>query len=168
MKRSAIWCAAGLCVAVTACNRPDSNEPPLEAEPTVLGDRDIAPPRPVIVEGCLTASGDRLVLTELKSDDSAGGSTAAATESYRLVGMEENLRPHVGKRVRVTGEAEPEQVVDVRQSTPPAPATGQPAGTTGSEPQVETTETTRIEISDLQVRSVSPSTESCTAAPGSR
>ena len=164
MKRSAFWCAVGLCVAVSACNRPSSNESALEAEPTVLGDKDIVPPRPITVEGCLTAAGDRLVLTELKSEDANSDSAAPTTESYRLVGMEENLRPHVGKRVRITGESEPEQVVDVRESTPPAPAAGQqPAGTAGSEPQVETTETTRIEVNDLQVRSVSPTSESCTA-----
>ena len=126
------------------------------------------------------------MLTQLKAEATTGAeptqpdrdavpSAGSGTEAYRLVGMHDELRPHVGKRVRITGETEPEQVVDVRQSTPPAatspPAgaahsgrTDQPAGTTGPEAQVGTTETARIEINDLQVRSVSARSEPCAAA----
>jgi len=85
--------------------------------------------------------------------------------------MDHELRPHVGKRVRITGEFEPEEVVDVRQSSPPGGA-NQPAGTAGSprtpqrpEAEVETTETARIEINDLQVRSVAATSEPCVATP---
>jgi len=174
MFRVSAFLALGLSLALTgACNRAEradrDDDSPLEPAPTVLGDRNPVRPSPVTVEGCLTASGDRFVLTQLTHDAAAEpGASQPGTEAYRLVGMEDELRPHVGKRVRITGEAEPEQVVDVRQSSPPADAN--PAGTAGSprtpqrpEAEVETTETARIEINDLQVRSVSATSEACVA-----
>ena len=147
MKRLGTWCAAGLlAVSAAACDKPGEGR--LESNARV-GDEPGAP-RLLSAEGCLTAAGDRFVLTELKTDD-------ATAESYRLVGMDEELRPHVGTRVSVSGESEPEQVVDLRQSTP-APAT--PTGTSGT-PQVATTESTRLEVHDLRVRTISPSNEPC-------
>lgn len=163
-------CAVALPVALAAsCNRADRDESPVESTPTVYGDRNEVRPSPIAVEGCLTASGDRFVLTQLKPDETSQPG-ATGTESYRLVGMGDELRPHVGKRVRITGESEPEQVVDVRQSTPlvGAPQAGRadhPAGTTGPEAQVGTTATTRIEINDLQVRSITATTEPCGSEP---
>lgn len=135
-------------------------------------------PRPISVEGCLTASGDRFVLTQLGSDAQNAPASRQpteppveppnpTTETYRLVGMDNELRPLVGQRVRITGEAEPEQVVDLRSSAPPgppAPADRQATGTTGRHPQVGTIETAHIEINDLQVRSVSATGERCIAA----
>jgi hypothetical protein len=156
MTRVAIWCVVGLSVAsLSACNRTGSDDSPLETN-TVVGDEPGAP-RLISADGCLTASGDRFVLTELNDD-------SATAEAYRLVGRDEDLRAHVGKRISVSGESEPEQVVDVRQSTA-APAGAQPEGTAGSTAQVETTESTRIAVHDLRVRTISPSNEPCPGAP---
>jgi hypothetical protein len=166
---STFFLALGLSMVLAAsCNRADRDESPVESEPTVLGDRNPVRPTPMTVEGCLTASGDRFVLTRLKAEEAAPSSAGTGTEAYRLVGREDELRPHVGKRVRIVGEAEPEQVVDVRQSSPAAEPSqpvgrNQPAGTSGPEAQVGTTETARIEINDLQVRSVTATTEPCVA-----
>jgi hypothetical protein len=166
MHRLSALLAVGLSfLLATACNRADRDESPVESEPQVRGNEGLVRPSPITVEGCLTASGDRLVLTQLKPEQEL----ESATETYRLVGMEEELRPHVGRLVRITGEAQPEQVVDVRQSSPPPARTDQPVGTSGrpdpsaGDAQVGTTTTARIEISDLQVRSVSAREEPCTA-----
>jgi len=153
----------------------DRGEPPktFEDKPTVAGDENLTRSTPVIVEGCLTASGDRFVLSEL--DRGKPGPRVAAqqgerpaaeeeptTESYRLVGMDDTLRPLVGQRVEITGASEPEKVVDVRESAPAtAPAGERAAGTSGSDPQVSTVQTTRLEISDLRVRSVQATGARC-------
>jgi hypothetical protein len=109
MNRVAIWCVVGLSVtSIAACNRTGSDDSPLETH-AVVGDEPGAP-RLISADGCLTASGDRFVLTELND-------AAATAETYRLVGRDEDLRAHVGKRIAISGESEPEQVVDVRQST---------------------------------------------------
>jgi hypothetical protein len=74
----------------------------------------------------------------------------------------------VGKQVRVTGEAQPPKVAEVRESTPPTSPTGA-AGTTGQtqpakpgEPQVATTTETRLEVTQLRVQSVTATGEACT------
>jgi hypothetical protein len=151
MQRSGIWGAVAI-VALTAaaCNKPGEGR--LESNARV-GDEPGAP-RVLSAEGCLTNSGDRFVLTELKAED-------ATAEAYRLVGMDDELRPHIGKRITVAGESEPEQVVDVRQSTE-TPGS-QPAGTSGNA-QVTTTEQTRIEVHDLRVRTITPSDAPCAPA----
>jgi hypothetical protein len=134
------------------------------------------PSRPVEVSGCLTARGDRYVLTDLERADEQGGGGGgqAATESYELVGNTENLKQHVGKQVRVVGEAEPQQVAEVRESSP-APATSGATGTTGrqpqggqqpsgsGQPQVSTATETRMEVAKLRVQSVTPSGATCAA-----
>ena len=151
MQRSGIWGAVAI-VALTAaaCNKPGEGR--LESSARV-GDEPGAP-RVLSAEGCLTQSGDRFVLTELKAED-------ATAEAYRLVGMDDDLRAHVGKRITVAGESEPEQVVDVRQSTE-TPG-NQPTGTAGNA-QVTTTEQTRIEVHDLRVRTITPSDAPCAPA----
>jgi hypothetical protein len=151
----------------------------LEVPPTVYGDENLVPPRLVIVQGCLTASGDRFVLTAL--EPGVRGPIAArrygkrlwakdkpTTEAYRLVGADDSLRPLVAQRVAIIGESEPEQVVDVRESSPGVerqipfdPQTPQPVGTSGLEPRVSMIQTTRIEIYDLKVRSVRAIGERC-------
>jgi hypothetical protein len=151
MQRSGIWCAVAIAaLTAAACNKPGEGR--LESNARV-GDEPGAP-RVLSAEGCLTESGDRFVLTELKAED-------ATAEAYRLVGMDDELRPHIGKRITVAGESEPEQVVDVRQSTA-TPGT-QAAGTAGTA-QVTTTEQTRIEVHDLRVRTITPSDAPCTPA----
>ena len=153
MNRTGLWCVVGLSVALTAaCNR-SSGEGTLETNAKV-GEEDGAP-QLITAEGCLTSSGDRFVLTQMKAQE-------GNAESYRLVGKEEDLRAHLGKRVQISGESEPEQVVDVRQSSESTGAT--PAtGTSGTTAQVDTTETTRIEVHDLRVRTIAAMDEPCTA-----
>jgi hypothetical protein len=132
------------------------------------GERETAETRPVGVSetGCLTARGDQFVLTDLKR---AGGTTAT-TETFQLIGMDEVLRQHVGKQVRVAGEAEGSQVAVVTESTPGSDAS-RPAGTTGgakptgsadpADPKVTTDTQTRMEVRKLRVGSVEPTGESC-------
>jgi hypothetical protein len=141
----------------------------------VYGDENLVPPRAVIVAGCLTAAGDRFVLTELergvpgpkvaeRTGERPWAANEPTTETYRLVGMEEQLEPLVGRRVEITGEAEQEQVVDTREISPPVPPpTEQQNESPAGQPIVSTIGTTRIEISDLRVRSVRPSGDRCLA-----
>jgi hypothetical protein len=129
-------------------------------EPAAVQERDAAgPAKAMTVDGCLTANGDRFVLTQLEK---GAGGAVPATETYRLVGMEEQLRPLVGQHVEVMGTAEPEQVVDIRESTAtPAAGAEQPRGTTGAEPQVSTTQSTQLAVSDLRVSSVRARGDQC-------
>jgi hypothetical protein len=143
----------------------------------VYGDENLVEPRFVIVEGCLTASDDRFVLTELeggvpgprvaqRSGERPWAEPEPTTEAYRLVGMEDDLRRLVGRRVAVTGEAEPEKVVDLRRSSPPVRQDPLPeVGTSGLDPKISTVGTARIEISDLQVRSAVSTGDSCPEPP---
>lgn len=153
MTRLGIWCAAGLAITMAAGCERSRGEAELETTARV-GDEDGAPTL-ITAEGCLTSSNDRFVLTELKRDE-------ASSEAYRLVGRDEDLRAHVGKRVQISGETEPEQVVDLRQSTEPGSTPA--AGTSGSNPQVGTTATTRIEVHDLRVRTIAATDEPCEPA----
>jgi hypothetical protein len=156
IKHAAWSSAVSLFVAAAVGCQGNRDQQVLEEPPTVFGDENVVAPRPIIVEGCLTASGNRFVLTEL--DRGAPGPKVAeqhgerpwaeavpTTEAYRLVGMEEQLRPLVGQRIEITGAAEPEDA----------------AATSGADPQVSTLQSTRIEISDLQVRSVNANGEKC-------
>jgi hypothetical protein len=139
-------------------------------------------PEMVGVEGCLTASGDDLVLTRLTSSGNGSqtnqpdtGTTTGlpapqATQMFTLKGMEDELRPHVGRQVRVRGEAHAPEVAVLRQRESPAPAG--PAGTTpsadangsaGNQAQVTTMQKTRFEATELTVRAVTPLNRSCEA-----
>lgn len=133
-------------------------------------------PRMLTVDGCLTAGNGGLVLTRLTP---AGGTASAvvepgttapppqqATEIYALQGMDDQLRPNVGRQVRVSGEAPPQRVAVVREQTPAATAgsgAAQPSGTSGVEPRVSTTERTRFETTELRVRTVTALNEPCAA-----
>jgi hypothetical protein len=136
-------------------------------------------PEMIGVEGCLTAAGDELVLTRLTpaaggpSTDQPDTGTATglpaqqATEMFTLKGMEEELRPHVGQQVRVRGEADAPDVAVVRQHQTPAPAGAAGAaqsptadGSAG-QPQVTTMQKTRLERTELVVRTVTPLNRAC-------
>jgi hypothetical protein len=85
----------------------------------------------------------------------------AETELYQLVGNEDELRRHVGREVRVTGDAAPAQVADVRQIAP-----GTAVGTSGDtepEAEVRTEARARIETRQLRVSAVSPTGDECAA-----
>jgi hypothetical protein len=121
------------------------------------------------VEGCLTAEGDELVLTQLTPAGDVERTAAEevpraqATELYRLIGNDDELRPHVGQRVRVVGEAESPDVAIVRKKSPAGPAQG---GTDGqvadADPRVSTMQKIRFEATDLEVRTVTALNEPCT------
>jgi hypothetical protein len=159
-----------LCTALTiACgnnrtaqnnNNTGANAPAAAA----LADNAKDRPAPVDVQGCLTASGDRFVLTTLKSE------AAPTTETYQLISAgTADLAKYVGQQVRVTGEADPARVADVRELTPAAPAS-QSVGTSGNTaagdangPKVRTEENTHFEVRQLRVSSVTGAGGSCPA-----
>ena len=117
---------------------------------------DIAGSTPITETGCLTSSGDRFVLTALE------GGGGAETELYQLTGNEEELRPLVGREVRVTGDAEPAVIADIQQ---PAQSTGtsgtEGGGTSGARPQVRTEAETRLETRQLRVGTVTATGDEC-------
>jgi len=129
-------------------------------------DEPTGTPAPASVMGCLSAAEGRYVLTELKGDIKApGGPAQPTTETYQLTGADEKLREHVGKQVRVTGEAEPARIAEVRESTPSTPAA--PAGTAGrqgtNQAEVSTETRTRLETRRMTVMSVTPTGDDCPA-----
>jgi hypothetical protein len=181
MNRAALF---GVCVLsaamAAACGGQDRNDEAAIAEqkPEVSGRGDDAP-RLITATGCLTASGDQFVLTELEPgaagpqvrQDQGGANPAAGaqptTESYQLVGDEDRLKGLVGRQVRVTGAAEPPKVAEVRETTPPTQP-GNATGTAGTpepakpgEPQVSATTETRLEVTQLRVETVSDTGQPC-------
>lgn len=134
----------------------------------------------ITTEGCLTAGSGGYVLTRLSPARGSGPATvespgggapppSQATEVFMLEGMDDELRPHVGSQVKVSGEAPAREVVVARDETPAAPTgtagSGVPAasGTGGLQPRVSTSERTRFETADLVVRSVTPLNQPCAA-----
>jgi hypothetical protein len=117
---------------------------------------DIAEAVRISETGCLTASGNRYALTALET----GG--IAETELYQLIGQEDELRQHVGREVRVVGDAEPPQIADVREISPATPAGT--SGAEGDQPQVQTQTQTRLETRRLRVTSVTPTGDECESA----
>ena len=119
-------------------------------------DIDIEQTSVVSETGCLTSSGDRFVLTALET----GGNRA--TELYQLIGDSAELREHVGREVRVTGDAEPPQVAEIREVAPPAPT-----GTAGTDApqqgdaQVSATTQTRLETRPMRVATITPTGADC-------
>jgi hypothetical protein len=124
------------------------------------------PESEIEVVGCLTGSGDQFALTELERGDANTNTAAPATETYQLVGDNDQLRQHVGKQVKVAGMADTPTVAIVRESSPAAPAVPPAAGTTGEQsaaaPKVSTQEQTRLEVARLNVRTVSVVADRCT------
>jgi hypothetical protein len=156
MKRARVLGIVAMCTIVVACggnrDRDDANAP---------GDGKTAEVRPATVTqmGCLTARGDQFVLTDLER-----GEGEATTETFQLIGSDDELRQHVGKQVRVIGEAEASRVAVVQESTPPPATDAKPQGTTGgADPKVSTQSETRVETRKLTVSSVQPTGASCAA-----
>lgn len=132
-------------------------------------------PQVVRVQGCLTAADGDMVLTQLtpmaaEPDAERSATTDSvprpqATEMYRLVGGEDELRPRVGQQVRVVGEADPPEVAIVRQTTPPAEPRGATADDVaeagGDTPTVSTTRQLRLEATELRVMTVTPLNRPC-------
>ena len=163
--------AAIVCVGFAAACGGNNREPTAEHESTTAAtnaqsesDKPTGESKALSVTGCLTSADGRYVLTELAGDvESPAGST---TEAYQLTNADQKLRPHIGKQVRVTGEAEPARVAEVRESTPSTPAA--PAGTAGQEttnqPAVSTETRTRLETRRMSVMSVTATGQDCPGA----
>jgi hypothetical protein len=158
--------AAMSTVAGAACNRSNSEQPPDSPGKNAT----LVNPRITMVRGCLTGSGDQFVLTNLEqgapgptgADRSSAAEPVATTDSYRLVGMNDQLRGFVGQRVEVTGDSQPEQIVDLVSATPAhAPATGGTVGTSGKDAKVSTASRARVAIHEMRVSSVSPLGDKC-------
>ncbi|PYR69661.1 MAG: hypothetical protein DMF88_05315 [Acidobacteria bacterium] len=138
-----------------ACSRHDNNNTQTEKKNIV----DLATQpatagavAPVSIDGCLSVSGDRFMLTSLDKD-------ASKTMVYQLMNANDQLRNLVGKKVRVTGEAQPTQSAEVRQVTPPAPAAT--SGTSNAEPKVSTVEDTKLDVHKMTVASVAATGDTC-------
>jgi hypothetical protein len=161
MKRAILFSVIALSAAVgIAC---EAGQPPVEEQKAEIE-----------VIGCLTGSGDQFALTELERSDANTNTVAPATETYQLVGDNNQLRQHVGKQVKVAGMADTPTVAIVRESSPAAPAVPPAAGTTGEQsaaaarpdpaagPKVSTQEQTRLEVARLNVRTISVVADRCT------
>ena len=114
----------------------------------------------------MTGSGNEFILTDLEDRADAPG-PRTVTDAYLLVGAEGALRSQVGRRVTVTGEEDPKQVVDIRVERPMvrvgSDAVVRARGTAGSrDPRIETGHQLRLEVSRLNVMSVEPRGEWCT------
>jgi hypothetical protein len=175
MKRLNGLSAAVVCLGLTAaCGGGDREAGSVERDGTagvntqVETEESTGRPVPTTVTGCLSSADGRYVLTALKAiDDGPGGPTQATTETYQLTNADEQLRQHVGRHVRVNGEAEPARVADVRETSPSAPAA---RGTSGqqsaNQPAVSTETRTRLEMRRMSVTSVSATGENCPTEPG--
>lgn len=160
--------AAALCAGLTiGCGTSDdAAEQRADANGSVVGeeraDERAGVPAPAIQTGCLTAADGRFVLTELES----GGDQRPTTETYQLVGNDDELRKYVGRQVRVSGEVEPARVAEVRESAPPATGTAGTSEQPRPEAGVSTQTQTRIEVSRLRVGSVTPTGNECVTKSG--
>jgi hypothetical protein len=163
-----------VCLIVSACGGPDRDRSLTErsssasATAQVESEKPSGRPEPITVTGCLSSADGRYVLTELAPNQGAGGPAQATTETYQLTDADEQLRQHVGKQVRISGEAEPARIADVRESTPATPPT---AGTAGQQTEnraaVSTETLTRLEMRHMSVKSVMPTGEDCPAGTAS-
>jgi hypothetical protein len=106
--------------------------------------------------GCVTASGDRFVLTSLDSGE------RPATELYQLDGTSAELRQHVGREVLVTGEAQPAGIAEVRETTPSTPVATS-GSDAGAQPEVRTESQVRLETRQLRVLTITPTGDDCAA-----
>ena len=106
--------------------------------------------------GCVTASGDRFVLTSFDSGE------RPATELYQLVGTSDELREHVGREVLVTGEAQPAGIAEVREMTSATPVATS-GSDAGAQPEVRTESQVRLETRQLRVLTVNPTGDDCAA-----
>jgi len=178
MKGVGVAGVAVVCVLSAGCGGGREQEEIAERNPGVMAPGD-GRPQPVNETGCLTAAGDRFVLTALEpgaagpgAREGQGAGTTAdpqpTTVSYQLIGRNEELRKLVGRQVRVSGEAQPPKVAEVRESSPQA----EPRGTAGSsgadarrqQPQVSSTTETRLEVTQLRVQSITATGKPCAAS----
>jgi hypothetical protein len=155
MKRSILM---SICIGAVALTGACSRQPSPAAEQDKKNILDLATHpaapgaiAPVSVDGCLTASGERFMVTSLDKESSK-------TVVYQLVNADEQLRNLVGKEVRVTGEAEATQSTETRAVTPPAPAAT--AGKS-NDARVSTVEDTKLDMRKLTVASATATGDTC-------
>jgi hypothetical protein len=158
MKRTILMSiCVGAVVLGAGCGRRDASQDASQDNKKNILDLAAQPPlaggiTPVEVTGCLSASGDRFVLSRIDKDDSK-------TVAYQLINANNQLTSYVGREVRVTGEAQPTQKAETRAITPPQPAAT--SGRSGAEAKVTTVEETKVDMQKLAVSSVSPTGEAC-------
>lgn len=156
MKRSILM---SICIGAVALTAACSGQPSPAAEQDKKNILDLAATHPaapgaiapVSVDGCLTASGERFVLTSLDKESSK-------TVVYQLVNADAQLRNLVGKEVRVTGEAEATQSTETRAVTPAAPAATAGKST---DAKVSTVEDTKLDMRKLTVASATATGDTC-------
>jgi hypothetical protein len=122
------------------------------------------------VTGCLSSADGRYVLTELEGNNGTrGGTVQPTTETYQLTNADEKLRDHVGKQVRINGEAEPARIAELRETTPgtASVATGTAGQQSGNQPEVSTETRTRLEMRRMSVMYVMPTGADCPAGTAS-
>ena len=128
---------------------------------TACGQTEVLPA--LIVEtGCVTSVGEEVILTDLEGTGPRSSEPGPVTEAYVLTGALDELKQHVGYRVRLTGEAPPASVVEYRLFQPMVRA--RPTAQTAAEnlePKVGLSHQLRIEVRRLLVRSVDPTGEEC-------
>lgn len=131
---------------------------------TGLATRDpaLTQPMQMTVTGCVTEQNNQLMLTQVE----ATGADRQPGAAYQLVGDTQELRQHIGQRVRVMGAhqtaqmGEPGAQADARDTTPGA-AGREPIGTTGEPGR------TAADADTLRVSSVTPVEGQC-PSPGNR
>lgn len=151
-----------LCLSLTvACADRDDGREARHGLPPSSETAQGAGAEAVTVTGCLTSADGKFVLTELEPAD--GAQPRATTETYQLENLEDQLRPHVGRQIRVYGQADPAQVAEVREVAPATGGTGAAGatGTTGT--QVDTQTTARVEMRRLRITTVTPTGAACAA-----
>jgi hypothetical protein len=121
-------------------------------------------PALIVETGCITAVGDEFVLTDLEGTARRSSEPGPVTEAYVLTGTLDELKPQVGYRVRVTGEAPPPNVVEYRLFQPMVRARQtEEASAENLDPKVGLAHQLRIEVRRLLVRAVNPTGEECMA-----
>lgn len=141
----------GASLAIGCSGSPRIEEDRADADP---GDINRSGATVVTETGCLTSSGDQFVLSSLDTGEQP------TTELYQLLGSEDELRPHVGREVRVTGEAEPARIAEMRD-TSVAPPVGTSGSSAEGQAQVQTESQVRFETRQLQVRGVTVTGDDC-------
>lgn len=169
MKQGRVAAAFVVALGLTvACGPPEGNA-------SGGGNTLRALPVPVSVTGCLTAAGDRALLTALAPGQASeqlgrrnGARPYPITEVYELTGANEKWRKYIGWQVQVYGEAPPPAVAIVQERSPAVPASPVAVGTAGESPsqgegsvQVRTQQQIRFEVTQLRVMSVTPIRDVC-------
>jgi len=160
MKRAAVISLCLVSVAlIVACNRHDEQADTSKKSIVDLAIHPPAPvvPTPVVVTGCLMGAGTEFIIAT--PDRSQEGSNIV----YELTNAGDQLIVLVGQKVRVTGEAEPIQVAEVRELTPATPATAATSGK--AQAKVAAVEDTKLHLQRMTVTSVAGTGDRCTPAP---